>query len=246
MPFNRCLLPLFLIPLISTPADAREIKDCPLSGKNSLLCSGQAERGSHSPGSGQNDAPDFLSALEKKIWHEINRARANPGLYASFLEAYLGGFEGENYRMPDGTLLKTKEGKSAVVKAIEFLKKTKPVAALQISRGLSGAAADHVRDHGPLGMVGHRGSSGSSPAERAQRYGMWEKSIAEISTYGHNDPRQIVISFIVDDGVPDRGHRKDLFNPVFRVVGISFGPHRHYQCMCVVDLAAGFSERIWR
>lgn len=246
MHINRLLLLLLLIPLITTPADASEIKVSLPNEKNNLLSSGQAEKASHPPGSEQNDTPDFLSALETKILHEINWARANPGLYASFLEAYLGGFDGKYCRMPDGTLLETKEGKAAVIMAIEFLKKTKPVATLQISPGLSWAAADHVKDHGPLGVVGHRGSSGSSPAERAQRYGIWQKSIAEISTYGHKEPRQIVISFIVDDGVPDRGHRNDLFNPVFRVVGISFGPHSHYQCMCVVDLAAGFSERIWR
>jgi uncharacterized protein YkwD len=148
--------------------------------------------------------------------------------------------------MQDGTKLATKEGIPAVLEAIEFLKNVKPAPPLQISLGLSSAAADHVRDHGPKGIVGHHGSSGSSPSERARRYGEWEKSIAEISTYGYHDARHIIISFIIDDGVPDRGHRKDLFNPVFKVAGISFGPHAHYQTMCVVDLAEAYQVQKWK
>ncbi len=246
MHYSRLLLPLFAVPLFSVSIDLCESKNKAPTEMSGLFCIGQSEKSSRSPGSQQNEGADFLSGLEKEIWHEINQARTNPGLYASFLEACLGGFSGKYYKMPDGTLLTTKEGRSAVEEAIEFLKNVQPAATLQISQGLSWAAADQVRDHGPLGLVGHRGSSGSSPAERALRYGKWEKSIAEISTYGYHDPRQVVLSFIVDDGVPDRGHRKSLFNPAFRVMGISFGPHSHYQFMCVVDLAQGFNERDWK
>jgi uncharacterized protein YkwD len=51
-----------------------------------------------------------------------------------------------------------------------------------------------------------------------------------------------VIMLVIDDGVPDRGHRRNLFNDQFQVAGAAIGPHRAYGEMTVVDLADTFKE----
>jgi uncharacterized protein YkwD len=43
--------------------------------------------------------------------------------------------------------------------------------------------------------------------------------------------------------VPDRGHRKNLFNPDFRAAGAAIGPHKGYGAMTVVDMADSFTAR---
>eukprot|EP00997_Jenningsia_sp_PLL12_P000988 NODE_11559_length_302_cov_14.881423_g10646_i0.p3 GENE.NODE_11559_length_302_cov_14.881423_g10646_i0~~NODE_11559_length_302_cov_14.881423_g10646_i0.p3 ORF type:complete len:55 (-),score=18.35 NODE_11559_length_302_cov_14.881423_g10646_i0:108-272(-) len=48
---------------------------------------------------------------------------------------------------------------------------------------------------------------------------------------------------IVDDGVPDRGHRTTLFNKELRLAGISFGPHRTMRQVTVIDFAGGFEDK---
>lgn len=74
------------------------------------------------------------------------------------------------------------------------------------------------------------------------RYGQWRVSAAENIDYGSSEARQVVISLIVDDGVAGRGHRKNIFDASFRVVGAACGPHQRYRQVCVIDYAGGFEE----
>jgi uncharacterized protein YkwD len=50
----------------------------------------------------------------------------------------------------------------------------------------------------------------------------------------------VICGFIVDDGVPSRGHRNNIFNNAFKSCGVCSGPHRQYRCMTAVDFAAFF------
>lgn len=40
---------------------------------------------------------------------------------------------------------------------------------------------------------------------------------------------------IVDDGILDRGHRHNIFNPKFTEVGIAAGFHKIYEVFAVLD-----------
>jgi uncharacterized protein YkwD len=70
-----------------------------------------------------------------------------------------------------------------------------------------------------------------------RRRGIAHRSMGEAISYGAAG-LQVVIDLIVDDGVPDRGHRHAILNPIYREVGIAIGPHRRYGTMCVMDFAA--------
>jgi uncharacterized protein YkwD len=43
--------------------------------------------------------------------------------------------------------------------------------------------------------------------------------------------------------VPDRGHRANIFNPLYREAGVGCGPHPTYRVMCVVDFAGTLMRR---
>lgn len=125
------------------------------------------------------------------------------------------------------------EGISALEEAISFLEKVEPVSSLTPAEELSLSALDHVNDSGQKGLVGHYGSDGSSPVTRIQRYKKDVKLAGENIDYGWVDPREVVISLFVDDGISNRGHRKNLFHKDFIYIGVACGFHRDYPLICV-------------
>ena len=65
---------------------------------------------------------------------------------------------------------------------------------------------------------------------------------AENLAYGPERARDVVMGLIIDDGVPDRGHRRNIFDPRLRVIGVACGPHEVYGSMCVMDYAGEYTE----
>jgi hypothetical protein len=43
-----------------------------------------------------------------------------------------------------------------------------------------------------------------------------------------------VQDLLIDDGVPDRGHRRNIYEPSARFVGVACGLHPRYGGMCVI------------
>ncbi len=189
------------------------------------------------------DAADaYFSAVEREVFDELNLARTDPKQYAEFLAAMRPYFNGNHLQQPGQPILITKEGAPAVDEAIEFLRAMQPLPPLIPSRGLSLAAQAHVDDQ-QSGAMGHTGSDNSQPWERMNRYGVWQDEVAENIAYGGYSTRGVVIQLIVDDGVPGRQHRVNMFNPDYRFVGVACGTHARLHDMCVMDFAARYSEQ---
>ena len=185
----------------------------------------------------------YLSGLEREVIDELNLARTQPKVYAEFLAEYSSLFIGHEVHEPGKTIIITQEGRNAVNEAIRFLKNQKPLARLTPSRGMSKGAGDMVRMQESTTQTGHQGRDGSTFAERISRYGTWNGSCSENIDYGNNSARRIVMALIVDDGVRSRGHRMSIFEPRFVKAGVSFGRHKTYSYMCVIEYAVGYTEK---
>jgi uncharacterized protein YkwD len=181
--------------------------------------------------------------LEIGVLEELNWARANPTRYATTLEQMLPFYDGNILRRPgDDGAVKTAEGATAVREAIRILRGLAPVPPLAYSPGLSRGARDHVSDQGASGRTGHAGRDGSHASERVERYGHWDVALSENIAYGPSTARDVVAGLIVDDGVADRGHRRNVFDPTVHVAGVACGGHPRYRTMCVIVHAGLFEE----
>ena len=199
----------------------------------------------HNSGKSPNkdDRAVYLSDLEREVIDELNLARTKPKVYAGFLASYSLFFVGNELHEPGKIILVTREGKSAVNEAIKFLNNQKPLAKLTASNGMSKGANDMVRMQGATTETGHQGRDGSTFSGRINRYGTWSGSSSENIDYGNNNARRIVMALIIDDGVASRGHRKSIFEPDFRKVGVAFGSHKTYNYMCVIEYAVSYTEK---
>lgn len=185
--------------------------------------------------SGRSDALEQAAGIVA----ELNRVRADPPGYALELMEHRQRFRGMIVHEPGERIYRrTQEGRSAVDEAIVALQRQAPLPSLSANTLLAITAADHVRDQGTVGTRGHNGSDGSSPIDRALKRGLRPWYVGEVISYGPESAAAVVRELIIDDGVPDRGHRLAIFSPDFGRAGAACGPHRGYRRMCVVDLAS--------
>ena len=166
--------------------------------------------------------------FEDVVLAQINFARQHPADYAEQLKALT----------LDDAVAETTPEPDALGEAIDFLGRQKPLKPLRPDPRLAASAMDHVVEQGPSGGVGH-GQFGQRLQARLAGAGL----AAEDIDYGEHSPDQVVRRLIVDAGVPNRGHRHNIFGPAFELSGVSCGPHRVYGSMCVIDFAGAVVSR---
>jgi uncharacterized protein YkwD len=171
------------------------------------------------------------------VLQQMNYIRENPYSYIGQLQKYRTYFASKFVIPPKASfVIATQEGARPVDEAIGFLRRQQRLTGLTATSRLSAAAHDLVADQSITGRTGHIGSDGSRPGDRVRRHG-GDEYVSELIVYGPIDPQEAVRQLLVDDGVPDRGHRFAMFDPYVKFVGISCGNHPTYRTMCVFDLS---------
>jgi uncharacterized protein YkwD len=179
------------------------------------------------------------SPLERAVLKEMNAARTDPKGFMLHLQRHRRLFEGKRYRPPGTNVyVVTREGTAAVDEAISFLKRQRPLPPLKWEEGLARSAAELARDQAKSGETSH-GRGRLAMKARVDRQVSWTGRIGENISYGPGDGRDVVLQLIVDDGVPERGHRANIFSPDFRLAGVACGPHPTYGTVCVIDFGSG-------
>lgn len=185
----------------------------------------------------------YLSPFEKEVVYEINLFRSNPAKYAKRHIAPLAKkFKENDLYYPKYGKIPTKEGVEAVRECVKQLKMETPKSILYADSSLTKVAFDHQTDLSKTGKTGHIGSDNSTFQIRIERYGFKKNNFAENIDYGNTSARRMIVLLLIDDGVKNRGHRKNMLKPEINLVGVSCGPHPIYLNICVMDFARGIAE----
>ena len=121
-----------------------------------------------SSGSNKKQEINFES-LAKQVIDEHNKIRTDPSYYIEKLHSCLSYFRGEKLlHKPGEEAIETYEGKPAFEEAIDFLKRQKPIGALQQEERLIKACRDHIADIGPAGLASHESSDGRNVSDRIE------------------------------------------------------------------------------
>ncbi|MCU0426790.1 MAG: CAP domain-containing protein [Candidatus Kapabacteria bacterium] len=165
-----------------------------------------------------------MSALDSAILQEINLMRSNPKNYIPIAE--------EEF-IHNAPILAPREGMMVLRELVQTLINSPNLTPLQTALPLRLAAFDHAEDLAAHTQYGHRGTDGSLPHTRLERYTFYRKMLGENIGYGIKSARTLVVGLLLDDGVQGRGHRGNLLNPRNRSIGIATAEHPMYPCVCV-------------
>ncbi len=159
---------------------------------------------------------DFMSEDEQKVILYANLARADGSLFAStFLDEYI--------------RIKKIKPNSYTRSLYNELAQVKDLPMLLPERDLYKVARDHASWSGKKGYEGHKGFK--------QRFAPLMGKYAEVGEniyYGPYTPLEIVIQLLIDEGIEDLGHRKNLLSPKFNSIGVAIKPHKTYEYNCVM------------
>ena len=159
---------------------------------------------------------NYLSEDEKKVIYYANLARADGPLFAeTFLKEYMS--------------LKDMKSSKYTKSLFAELKKVRNLPMMFPENDLYRAARDHAAWSGKKGYEGHKGFK-SRYEPLLNKY----LEVGENIYYGRYTPLEIVIQLLIDEGVQDLGHRQNLLNPRFNVIGVAIKPHKSYDYNCVM------------
>jgi hypothetical protein len=76
-------------------------------------------------------------------------------------------------------------------------------------------------------------------SDRIEKYGEWDGALAENIDFGCKKARDVIVTFLVDDGLESRPHRKNLFHQGLKFVGVYMGPHKEWEHVTVINAVEG-------
>lgn len=188
------------------------------------------------------DSLPVVSQMDSEVLHYTNEFRTNPKSAIPHLEDMKKKFTGKIMKRAGKVDLRTNEGITVVQELIDFLNKQAPLLPQVWNNSLALAARDHVVDTGPSGLTGHDGTNGSTMSSRISKYGQTQGWSGENISYGQDSGLEVVLQLMIDDGVSSRGHRTNIFNANFKVMGSHSGAHKTYGTQTVIDYASGVSD----
>jgi len=89
----------------------------------------------------------------------------------------------------------------------------------------------------------HQGCNGNWPWDRISMVGTWDVTCGENVVGGAADPEEMVAVWLIDHNVPDRGHRLNIMNVGYNLIGVGIvsSVNNGYNPTVLTDFANGFT-----
>jgi hypothetical protein len=161
---------------------------------------------------------DGMTQEEKDVIFYLNMVRLNPSLFAeTYLQKYL-----DEHKMNNSPIARELKGE---------LKRTNPMDMLHWIPQLQEAAVNYADTSGMKGLIGH-----IDFRKRMRPFIKRYSTTGENCSYGTTGALEIVIDLLLDEGIVDRGHRRNILNSEYKFVGVAIRDHNsRYKRVCVMD-----------
>ncbi len=159
----------------------------------------------------------YLSKSEKDVIYILNLIRSYPAFFAKTVLEKYPVLSGNGYLADDTYYFKS---------LVDTLRSLQPMPLLYPDKTCFISAKSHALQSGITGYVGHERKTADSKLKK-HYYG-------ECCDYGRKDALDIVLSLLIDEGIPTLGHR-DICLSNYTKLGVSIQPHKKYGTNAVLD-----------
>ncbi|MEO6540182.1 MAG: hypothetical protein ABIN74_04285 [Ferruginibacter sp.] len=159
----------------------------------------------------------WLTKDEKEVIYILNLVRAQPALFVKTVLKKYPAVSGQGYLADDQYYF---------ISLVKTLEKMAPLNILYPDKACFESAQCHAYNSGITGYIGHERKTKDCKTKK-HFYG-------ECADYGHSDPLDIVLSLLIDEGIPSLGHRLVCLSS-YDKIGISIQPHSRYGRNAVLD-----------
>lgn len=159
---------------------------------------------------------NYMTEKEKNTIYILNLLRSDPQLFVNTVLVSYPRYSG-NLK-----LARLKEYKSLV----ETLRKLSPKQLLYPDSLCYVSARCHAASSGMKGYIGHDRQNSDCRKKKFFQ--------GECCDYGHSELLDIIMSLLIDEGVPSLAHREICLGP-YSKIGVSIQPHKIYRQNAVID-----------
>ncbi|WP_448379685.1 hypothetical protein [Gloeomargarita sp.] len=168
--------------------------------------------------------PVQAQPLAQAILTELNQLRHNPRRYAAQLTPWRAYYRHRRWQPPGQPAQRTKEGVQGLLAAQSWLHQVQPMGVLRAHPTLNQVAARLLPQE----------ITAAHLAAQLNAQGRWEGQASVCRSRGLSNARAIVVSWLIDDGQPQRPNRTNLLNPLFRVAGVACDPRPLPDCLVLL------------
>ncbi len=160
---------------------------------------------------------NFMTAKEKEVIYILNLVRSNPPLFANTVLAKYPALTGKEYLLNDTYYYQS---------LIATLHKMEQQTLLYADKECYTSAACHAQKSGSTGYTGHVRNGADCKSKK--------HFLGECCDYGNENPLEIILALLVDEGVPSLGHRIILLGD-YESIGVATRKHKTYGYNTVLD-----------
>jgi len=168
----------------------------------------------------RNLTSSTMNEVEKNVLFYCNLARMKPKLFLTTT-------------LPLYVEVRGVKNSSYLSSLKRFLKKSKKLPPFVANDSLHKVAEIHAVRSGKKGTTGHQNYS-----KRFNYVGDVFPTNGENCDYGNPKAIDIVFSWLIDEGIANLGHRKNVFDKEFSHAAVSIAPHKSYQVNAVMTFGS--------
>src|SRR3990167_2132213 len=166
----------------------------------------------------------------------LNSIRAAPKSFLEAVNTRLSTYVENKYRDTLRQKFKSTEGPKACKELHDLLETLAPLPPLVTDTTLASIAQSHCDTISAEGIVTHIGGTGMEVVRKLDEKGEWSGRYNECIGVQACTPTDLLLKWLIDDGIPSRGDRKALLIEKTSKIGIGVSLHHKTHQVCVVAI----------